>query len=537
MVSTIDITKPVQGSPTTDSVRTNFQRAYNEITALQNLSNSYLPIVGGIVDNLTINHEFYIGNPVGSYVWASTDFNAMPTIQLNSSPTDSGSLIVISKGDKRRWIIQSGTIGGNDETGTGNVGSNLTINSYDDDGLNLGNILTINRSTGFSSFKKSVYFESDIRVGTSTSQKAIKMVGAAGQGRPIQWITGDADLASGMRWQIGLTSTAESGSNVGSDLVIQRFSDVGVALTPHAFTLNRATGLLTLSCGLSLAATVASSVTDLSKHIQILTGYGINYTSGRLNLVGGSNNVAIVIGGVDRMLVSGVAARFGDGASAMALQLNGASATSRSIAFLTGGLSRWSLITPTAGAESTGNVGTDLALYRFDDAGTFIGAIFTVTRSTGITVFNNDLTTNGWLTAGTNTVSGAVIINGPATSGRQNRFQTAGLDRWRLGLTTAVESGSNAGSDWILQRYADAGTLIGTAFTISRASGLMTLSGNMIATAFLAGSASGPTWSTGTGAPSGTAPIGSMYSRTDGTVGATLYVRSTGSVWTPIAGV
>lgn len=46
----------------------------------------------------------------------------------------------------------------------------------------------------------------------------------------------------------------------------------------------------------------------------------------------------------------------------------------------------------------------------------------------------------------------------------------------------------------------------------------------------------GPTWTSGTGAPTATAPIGSLYSRTDGTVGATLYVRGA-SAWTAVAGV
>jgi hypothetical protein len=49
MTSAIDITKPVYGSPTTDSVRTNFTTAASEITALQTKTNSapFLPTSGG----------------------------------------------------------------------------------------------------------------------------------------------------------------------------------------------------------------------------------------------------------------------------------------------------------------------------------------------------------------------------------------------------------------------------------------------------------------------------------------------------------
>ncbi len=59
------------------------------------------------------------------------------------------------------------------------------------------------------------------------------------------------------------------------------------------------------------------------------------------------------------------------------------------------------------------------------------------------------------------------------------------------------------------------------------------ISGGSIAT----GSDIGPTWTTGLGAPTATAPIGSLYSQADGTVGATLYVSQGGGVWAAVAGV
>lgn len=47
----------------------------------------------------------------------------------------------------------------------------------------------------------------------------------------------------------------------------------------------------------------------------------------------------------------------------------------------------------------------------------------------------------------------------------------------------------------------------------------------------------GPTWTTGAGAPSGTQPVGSIYSNTSGAAGARLYVSAGGGTWTAIAGV
>lgn len=50
-------------------------------------------------------------------------------------------------------------------------------------------------------------------------------------------------------------------------------------------------------------------------------------------------------------------------------------------------------------------------------------------------------------------------------------------------------------------------------------------------------SSSGPTWTSGTGAPGTTQPKGSIWSRTDGGVGTTLYISQGGGTWNPIAGV
>jgi hypothetical protein len=49
--------------------------------------------------------------------------------------------------------------------------------------------------------------------------------------------------------------------------------------------------------------------------------------------------------------------------------------------------------------------------------------------------------------------------------------------------------------------------------------------------------ASGPTIRSGTGAASGTQPKGSIWMRTDGGVGTTMYVSQGGGTWNAVAGV
>ena len=51
------------------------------------------------------------------------------------------------------------------------------------------------------------------------------------------------------------------------------------------------------------------------------------------------------------------------------------------------------------------------------------------------------------------------------------------------------------------------------------------------------GSTSGPTWTTGGGAPSSTQPVGSIYSNTSGAAGARLYVSAGAGTWNAVASV
>lgn len=46
-----------------------------------------------------------------------------------------------------------------------------------------------------------------------------------------------------------------------------------------------------------------------------------------------------------------------------------------------------------------------------------------------------------------------------------------------------------------------------------------------------------PNWTHGTGGPTATQPLGSLYSRDDGGVGSTLYLSRGAGVWNAVAGV
>jgi hypothetical protein len=69
-------------------------------------------------------------------------------------------------------------------------------------------------------------------------------------------------------------------------------------------------------------------------------------------------------------------------------------------------------------------------------------------------------------------------LDGPAGTGRTVMGSTAGVDRWALALGNGVaEGGSNAGSDFAVSAFSDAGASLFTAFQITRATGNATFSG------------------------------------------------------------
>lgn len=74
-------------------------------------------------------------------------------------------------------------------------------------------------------------------------------------------------------------------------------------------------------------------------------------------------------------------------------------------------------------------------------------------------------------------LAGALTINGAAGTYREVLFDTASTLRWRVATNTAAESGSNAGSDFQVNAYSDAGSLLSTPLTITRSTGKITTGG------------------------------------------------------------
>jgi Chaperone of endosialidase len=72
-----------------------------------------------------------------------------------------------------------------------------------------------------------------------------------------------------------------------------------------------------------------------------------------------------------------------------------------------------------------------------------------------------------------------VTVNGAAGTTRYMGAQTGGLNRWTWGAETTAEGGSNAGSNFSLIGYNDAGATLNTPLSINRATGLVTLNNGL----------------------------------------------------------
>ena len=263
-------------------------------------------------------------------------------------------------------------------------------------------------------------FEVNTIFGTAAGAAArwIAVRSAAGFDRSIYFETGTAS-----RWVLRTDSTAESGSNAGSNFQLRRYDDTGTYVdTP--LTVDRATGIVTLT---------------------------------RLNVSG--------------YIGSGADVGTNDG-TYVSLDLNGSAGMGRMLRYRTAGVTRWE-VGASNSAESGSDAGSNYDINRYSDAGTFLNTPIRIRRTDGAVVlpfidpsskFGSDTIANSF-----------VVVN--AVSGGQKMFnlQTAGLNRWLVGTSNAAETGSNAGANFDIYRYSDAGAFISTPFTINRATGVTTI--------------------------------------------------------------
>jgi len=95
----------------------------------------------------------------------------------------------------------------------------------------------------------------------------------------------------------------------------------------------------------------------------------------------------------------------------------------------------------------------------------------------------NNLIAAGTLYVGQPTAQCTLVIRGPKSTQRQFLWQNDTVNLWRIALINTETGSGNAGADWQLSAYNDAGTVISNPLTITRSSGAVALSGPLTASA------------------------------------------------------
>lgn len=140
------------------------------------------------------------------------------------------------------------------------------------------------------------------------------------------------------------------------------------------------------------------------------------------------------------------------------------------------GVTRWLMSLGNATTEVGTNQGSDFTISRYTDAGALIDTPMLIQRTNGGVTFTGAAVHGGDITIAK--VQPLLILDKNA-AGQADGIQakSAGLMRWQMNLGNATaEGGGNAGSDFELSRWADAGTQIDVALGIVRSTGVATFS-------------------------------------------------------------
>jgi len=296
-------------------------------------------------------------------------------------------------------------------------------------------------------------------------------------------------LAGVNRWRVVLGDVSpESTGEQGSDFRIDSYNDDGT-FRNIPIHIDRDTSEVTITAGpaphhaiLSLnklltgQASALQGRTSGSLRWQLSLGDGVvesganagsDFRLNRYDDVGTFIDAPLLISrSTGRVLISGTPAP-----NTPILAINKlASGVASSIQGMTSGIVRWQMALGDGTVESGTVTGSDFRLQRYNNAGALIDVPLWIKRDTGQVTLTGTPAPNTPILAINKTVGGvASSIQG----------QTATSVRWQMALGDGTaESGANAGSDFRLQRYNDAGALIDVPVWIKRATGVVTLTGS-----------------------------------------------------------
>jgi hypothetical protein len=137
---------------------------------------------------------------------------------------------------------------------------------------------------------------------------------------------------------------------------------------------------------------------------------------------------------------------------------------------------------------------------------------------------------NANLTGTNNIIFGLQVASTTLTTGSNNVL---------IGTNSSIDTASGTTSNTI-QIGAGSTAVISATGCGTPSTSILTAAGSLVVNSTTGGvmiGSSGPTLTSGAGAPSATQPVGSLYMNTSGSSGSRLYVSAGGGSWNPVSGV
>lgn len=360
--------------------------------------------------------------------------NATPTgvvvNGINASGTNNNSGVFLNKNTNQnslnRWSV---TANAATESGSNN-GSDFNLTAYTDAGASLSVPLSIKRSTGVVSIGTLGAGAMSITNSASLASSLV-LNSPAGNLRNVTMQT-----SGNSRWIMGTDGSTEAGSNAGSNFQIASFTDLGATLTT-AVSIARATGVVAFSA--SPTAPTTSIVGTYLATTQYVANFGLGSLAGAfLPISGGSMTGAM---SSPTITVTGAC-------SVPNVAANDSSNNAANTRFV-------SLAVSNALSGYSGGIFAPIA------SPTFTGSVVMPV----LTILNGS------------TLAAAINLQSNAGQFRYLQFQTGTSPRWQIiGADTTAESGSNAGSNFYINRYSDTGTYIDAPMSVNRQTGIANFS-------------------------------------------------------------
>jgi len=251
-----------------------------------------------------------------------------------------------------------------------------------------------------------------------------------------------------------------------------------LTLTPGAAAANAVTFGTSGAGGINLSGTVTAVTRPVGTNDTTLATTAFVATS-YLPLIGGTltGNLNVVpAAGAAQLTVAAPAGQ------TTAISLQAPSGQFREIVGGSATAARWAVVLGDGAAETGSNAGANFAIQRFSDAGAYIDQPLSINRANGVTLIAPASGTNALLQlTGTGAASAQINMSRAAGQSAQIPAMSSGSLRWNLVIADGgAETGGNAGSNFSLLRYSDAGAYIDIPLNINRASGSTTLTSLII---------------------------------------------------------